>query len=246
MTESKRVLLTGASRGIGAAIAEKLLAHHYTVIGTTRQTPFPEKFLLHPNFTAITADLGQKEQLKTQLFPYLSGDNAVDIVINNAGICEAVPPELPDDEFYANWDKIMAVNLVAPVSLTRQVLPVWKKRNSGILINITSRAAYRGDTAEYSVYAASKAALTAYGKSILRGYGKFGISVFTIAPGFTDTDMAKPAMEMYGASYVSKDIPMGEITPPDQIAELVLLLASGKVSHLSGSGLHMNGGSFMI
>ncbi len=241
----KSVLLTGASRGIGKAIALNLLEDGFFVFGTTRKSAFAEELLQNNNFRGVKADLSLKDDIEKNLIPIIQ--DGIDIIINNAGICVPLPSDADAIAFQQNWDKTMMVNLSAPVVLMREALATWKVTGrKGIIINITSRAAYRGDTYDFAAYAASKAALGAYSKSLLRDCGRLGISVFTIAPGFTDTDMATPAKELYGEDFVSKDIPLGEITPPEQIAELVNLLAHGKVSHLSGSALHINGGSYML
>lgn len=240
------VLVTGASRGIGKAIAESLLNDGFYVIGTTRKSVFPDHILNHENFKALTVDLASDIDVETQLLTLLRSENAPDILVNNAAVCEACSLDLEESACDQNFTETMKINLDVPCLLSRVILKKWLERKSGTLINITSRAAYRGDTADYAAYAASKAGLTAYAKSIFRDYGKFGISVFNIAPGFVNTEMAKPFMEKYGKDYVTKDIPLGEVVPPEEIGDLVTFLVSGKAKHLSGSTLQMNGGSYMV
>ena len=113
-------------------------------------------------------------------------------------------------------------------------------------MNIASRAAYPGDTDDYASYAASKGGLVAFTKSIARGFGPKNIAAYSIAPGFIDTDMVREAIPIYGKAHIMKDIMMPELTPPEQVAEIVALLASGKVKHMTGHTFHVNGGSYII
>ena len=122
---------------------------------------------------------------------------------------------------------------------------IFKKQNSGRIINIASRAAFRGDTPEYLAYAASKAGMVALTKSIARGFGKEGITAFSIAPGFTRTAMAQKSIDKYGEDFVIKDISLNKLTEPKDIAPIVVLICSGKFDHGTGSCIDMNAGSYV-
>jgi NAD(P)-dependent dehydrogenase (short-subunit alcohol dehydrogenase family) len=115
-----------------------------------------------------------------------------------------------------------------------------------MIINISSRAAYRGDTQEYAAYAASKGGMAAFTKSIARDFSKKGIVAYTVAPGFIETDMAKESVEILGAEALTKGSAFDEITQPEEVANLVAFLAKGEVKHMSGSTFHINGGSYMV
>ncbi|MCW9706320.1 SDR family NAD(P)-dependent oxidoreductase [Fodinibius salsisoli] len=239
-------LVTGASRGIGKSITESLLEKEAKVIGTARSSEFPEPFCNHPNFQGLHVDLSDTDQMKETLRPEFDRASSPNILINNAGVFDDAGFDSTDEEWLQNWDRTMQVNLRAAALLSKWALQSWKKKEGGILINIASRAAYRGDTQEYAAYAASKAGLVAFTKSIARDYGKHQVSAYSIAPGFIKTDMAMDSIEVYGEEYLTEGMAFDEITSPEEVGELVAFLASGKVPHMTGSTFHINGGSYMI
>jgi NAD(P)-dependent dehydrogenase (short-subunit alcohol dehydrogenase family) len=152
-----------------------------------------------------------------------------------------------DEEWMAVWDRTMQVNLRASSLMSKWFINAHlKMETKGILINVSSRAAYRGDTQEYAAYAASKAGMVAFTKSIARNLSKEGIIAYSIAPGFVETDMARDSISVYGEEYLTQGSAFDQITPPDQVANLVAYLARGEVPHMSGSTFHINGGSYMI
>lgn len=237
-----KALLTGSSRGIGKAIAELLLENDYSVIGTSRSE---RNVFRSDRYQHLTCDLGmQKEVLK--LKEVFQGDKAPEVLINNAGVFVEADFGVSDEEWLSNFDQTMQVNLRSAGLLCKWVINAWKERGmEGRIINISSRAGQRGDTQEYASYAASKGGLTALTKSIARSYGKIGITAYTIAPGFINTDMARESIEVYGEEYLTQGLALNSIAPPNQIAELVLLLASGKLKHATGQVFHVNSGSYL-
>lgn len=240
-------LVTGASRGIGKSITEKLLASGAKVIGTARSSDFPKEFASDDKFEGIHVDLSSAEEIKEILRPVFDQNRYPNVLINNAGIFEECSFDSTDEEWMKNFDKTIQVNLNAPAILSKWALNRWvDEREEGILINIASRAAYRGDTQEYASYAASKGALVAFTKSIARDFGTHGISAYSIAPGFIKTDMAMDSIKVYGEEYLTEGMAFDEITSPEEVGELVGFLASGKVRHMTGSTFHINGGSYMI
>lgn len=239
-------LVTGASRGIGKSIVQLLLEKGVRVIGTARNSPFPENFKNHEKFEGIRVDLAKQEELKANLKPVFERDTSPNILINNAGIFENADFNEGDEQWLNTWDRTLQVNLRAPALLSKWALKRWQSEGEGILINISSRAAYRGDTQEYASYAASKGGLVALTKSIARDFGKKGISAYSIAPGFIKTDMAIDSIDVYGEEYLTSGMAFDEITSPKEVAEIVAFLASGKVPHMTGTTVHINGGSYMI
>ncbi|WP_138429660.1 SDR family NAD(P)-dependent oxidoreductase [Fodinibius saliphilus] len=240
-------LVTGASRGIGKSITKSLLKEGADVIGTARSSEFPKDFQNNDRFEGLYADLSNPETLKAKLLPIFKRDTVPSILINNAGIFLESGFDSDDHSWLDAWDKTMQVNLRAPALLSKWALNRWKKdQEGGILINVSSRAAYRGDTQEYSAYAASKGGLVAFTKSVARDYGKHDVSAYSIAPGFIKTDMAMDSIEVYGEEYLTQGMAFDEITSPEEVGELVAFLASGKVPHMTGTTFHINGGSYMI
>lgn len=239
-------LVTGASRGIGRSIVSVLLDNGGRVIGTARSSDFPAKFTDHPNFEGLYVNLNDPEAIKAKLRPVFNRDDAPNVLINNAGIFHDADFGDEDASWLDNWDRTMQVNLRAPALLSKWALNCWTKEGGGYLINIASRAAYRGDTQEYAAYAASKGGLVAFTKSIARDFGKHDISAYSIAPGFIKTDMAMDSIKVYGEEYLTEGMAFDEITSPEEVGELVAFLASGKVPHMTGATFHINGGSYMV
>ncbi|NBC03071.1 MAG: SDR family oxidoreductase [Bacteroidetes bacterium] len=246
-TPVKLALLTGASKGIGFEIAKKLLKEGFKVTGTARKSEFPVDLSSNENFSGIHVDLGDEEDIKSHLKPLFFDTDGVDVLINNAGI--SVDSDLSDDDqkWLEVWNRTMDVNLRSAALLSKWFVNSHiENKSSGVLINIASRAAYRGDTQEFAAYAASKAGMVAFTKSIARNFSNKGISAYSIAPGFIDTDMASEAKEIHGEDYLTQGSAFDEITSPQEVADLVAFLAKGDLPHMSGQTFHINGGSYMI
>lgn len=243
---SRHCIITGCSRGIGKAIAGRLIEDGHRVTGTRRSAPFPKDFESNSRFNGLRADLAENSDIEDILGPLLKSGEA-DVLINNAGIFTDAAIWSDDSKWLDVWDRTQQVNLRAPALLTKWfVNACLEKKKEGIVINIASRAAYRGDTQEYAAYAASKAGLTAFTKSLARNLGKSGIVAYTIAPGFIETDMALESVEVLGREALTRDSAFDEITTPEEVAAIVSFLAKGEVKHMTGSTLHINGGSYMI
>jgi len=243
----KHALVTGSSRGIGLDIAKKLLDEGFKITGTARKSEFPDELSSNKNFSGIHIDLSSEDKMKVYLKSLFSDDSSVDVLINNAGISVDVDFSETDDMWLEVWDRTLDVNLRSAVLLSKWFVNFHIQNESkGILINITSRAAYRGDTQKFAAYAASKAGMVAFTKSIARNFSSKGISAYSIAPGFIDTDMASEAVEIHGKEYLTQGSAFDEITSPAEVATLVAFLAKGDVPHMSGQTFHINGGSYMI
>ncbi|MDX1619200.1 MAG: SDR family oxidoreductase [Balneolaceae bacterium] len=242
----KLVLVTGASRGIGRSISEKILDSGARVIGTARVSEFPQELGSHPGFEGIKVDLADMESIRERLKPVFRRERAPDVLVNNAGVFEPAGMESDEEAWLQNWNRTMEINLRIPALLSRWALHRWKAEGDGVLINIASRAAYRGDTQEFASYAASKGGMVAFTKSFARSFGRYGVAAYSIAPGFIDTDMARESIEIYGEEYLTEGMAFDEITSPEQVAEMVQFLASGRVKHMTGATFHINGGSYMI
>jgi 3-oxoacyl-[acyl-carrier protein] reductase len=242
----KHALVTGASRGIGRQITVELLNQNFRVTGTARATGFPEEMSSIRAFRGIHADLADPLSLGATLKPIFEKD-LPGVLVNNAGIFRKADFSVSDEEWLASWDETFQVNLRASSLLCKWFINSHIQQSTGgIIINIASRAAYRGDNQEYAAYAATKGGMVAFTKSIARDFGKNGIIAYSIAPGFVETDMAKDSIEELGIDYLTRESSFNSLAQPEEVASLVSFLASGKVKHMTGSTFHINGGSYMI
>tara|TARA_R100001143_G_scaffold63603_3_gene73733 strand:+ start:2725 stop:3462 length:738 start_codon:yes stop_codon:yes gene_type:complete len=242
----KKALVTGSSRGIGLVICSQLLQKGFSVLGTKNRSDVPDKLLNHQHFSIVETDLSDLESITSALKLYLIEDPP-DVIINNAGIFLEGDIELSDEEWLSVWNKTMQVNLTSSSLLSKWYINgCIQNGKEGLIINIASRAAYRGDFQQYAAYAASKGGMAAFTKSIARDFSRKGILAYTIAPGFIKTEMAEDAIQQFGEEGLTKNAAFDEITSPEEVANLVTWLAGGEVKHMSGSTFHINGGSYMV
>ncbi|MED5451575.1 MAG: SDR family oxidoreductase [Candidatus Neomarinimicrobiota bacterium] len=244
----KTILVTGANSGIGNAIAQELLnagakvALHFNS-NSDGASKLKEQF--SDQCELFQADFNNVHETIKLFEDVLSWGDTLDVLINNAGTAVMNSVNLDDETWIKNWNTIMNINLLAAGVLSKKALEHFKTKNSGRIINIASRAAFRGDTPDYLAYAASKAGMVALIRSIARGFGKDGITAFSIAPGFTRTAMAQKSIDKYGEDFVIKDIALNELTEPKDIAPIVTLICSGKFDHGTGSNIDINAGSYV-
>ena len=242
------ILITGASRGIGKAIAEQLanagatIAIHYNQQKQAAEALAEE---IGNNSRAFKADLAKEKEIIELFETVTSFYRNVDGLINNAGIAIPSSPEKADQLWLKDWNTTLMVNLSATALLCKKAISHFLPKQEGRIVNITSRAAFRGDTPDFFAYAASKGGLVSLTRSIARGYGKFGIKAFNIAPGFAKTDMAQGFMDLYGEQFAMDDIALKELTQPQDIAPMIALLISGLADHATGCTIDINAGSYV-
>lgn len=233
------ILLTGSSRGIGAAIAAALDRPDVRLIG-------------HGTASGIAADFADPHapaRLWDAALDQLDG--RIDVLINNAGVFEANPIDRNDVAWHADWARTMQINLTASADLCRRAVRHWRERKAkgeiggGRIINIASRAAYRGDSPDHWHYAASKAGMVAMTKSIARGYARDGILAFAICPGFTMTGMAEDYLASRGGDKLLADIPLGRVAMPQEVATAARFCALEAPPSMTGSVLDVNGASYV-
>ena len=231
------ILLTGASRGIGAATLEHLRAAGHRVVGhSTRDGDG----LIAADFT----DPAAPRALWEATFDALDG--RIDVLINNAGIFEAVADNASDEEWHAAWGRTLAINLQASADLCRLAIASWRGAGSGgRIVNVASRAAYRGDSPMHWHYAASKAGMVAMTKSIARAYAAENILAFAVCPGFTATGMVEDYIASRGGEKLLADIPLGRPANPDEIAETIRWLAADAPPSATGAVIDVNGASYV-
>jgi NAD(P)-dependent dehydrogenase (short-subunit alcohol dehydrogenase family) len=169
----------------------------------------------------------------------------LDALVLNAGVARSTPLGAATAAWSDDWDETMHVNLRAPELLCRYALAHFQGRGGGRILSVASRAAFRGDTPDYMTYAASKAGLVALTRSIARGFGGDGVKAFTIAPGFTRTDMAQDFIDEYGEEHATKDLALDQLTEPADVASVVVFLASGQADHATGTTIDVNAGSYV-
>ena len=245
---NKNILVTGASRGIGKAIAEQLLESGAQVAAHYNNTPINLDGLSSEQLNRLSsykADLAISEETGNLFQNVIDNIGHIDVLINNAGLAIISDIEEPTNKFVEKWQTTMAVNLQATAVLCKQAIQHFTVRQSGIIINISSRAAFRGDTSEYLAYAASKGGVVALTRSIARAYGKKGIVAFNVAPGFVQTDMADEFIQEYGEGIVKDDIALNDLTQPQDLTPLIVLLASGLANHATGGTFDVNAGSYV-
>ncbi|HSZ51534.1 MAG TPA: SDR family oxidoreductase [Caulobacteraceae bacterium] len=237
MLEPPHILLTGSSRGIGRAAFEALSARGARIVGHARRDG-PE---------ALGADLeesGAADVLWDRALDRLDG--RIDVLVNNAGVFEPIAPEVSLEAWQAAWGRTMQINLQASADLCRCAVLHWRERKSGgRIVNISSRAAYRGDSPAHWHYAASKAGMVGMTKSIARGYAPEGILAFAICPGFVMTGMAEDYLASRGGEKLLADIPLGRVAQPEEVASVVTYLALDAPASMTGAVLDVNGASFV-
>ncbi len=244
--QKNNILVTGASRGIGAAIAKELgnsgarIAVHYN---NNKNSAEDIARLIGNQSKTFKANLQDPIECENLFNRVLEEFGYIDTIVNNAGTLIMSP--LNNKNWVKDWDETMAINLRAVGILCKLAIQHFKTRKSGRIINVASRAAFRGDTAEFLAYAASKAGVVSLSKSVAREFGKDGIKCFVIAPGWVKTEMTQESIEEYGEDYISQDISLNRLTEPTDIAPIVTLLASGLADHATGTTIDINAASYV-
>lgn len=247
--EGRNVLVTGASRGIGRATAERMaedgarVAVHYA---TSRAAAESVKAGLRGDghFT-IAADLGNVSSLQALVDGVFDRFKQLDVLVNNAGIFEVHPPaEASFEAWRAAWDRTLAVNLLGPAHLSFLVARRMIEQGGGRIVNVSSRGAFRGEP-DAPAYGASKAGLNALGQSMAKALAPHGVVVCTVAPGWVDTDMADPYLSGPDAESVRNQSPLGRIATPEEVADVVAYLARPGNDSITGCIVDVNGASYL-
>lgn len=240
-------LVTGASSGIGEAIASTL-AECGAVVGVHFNSGEVKARKLASGFgngsEAFGADLSEPEEARNLFAAVEKKLGKVDLLVNNAGIFIPAHPKDGYGEWMDTWDRTIAVNLTSAGILCREAIEHFRGRG-GRIVNIASRAAFRGETADYLAYAASKGGMISLSRSIARSFGKEGIKSFAIAPGYVATPMTEEYLARHGGEMVANELALGRMTDSDDVAPLVAFIASGKLDHATGCTIDINGGSYI-
>jgi 3-oxoacyl-[acyl-carrier protein] reductase len=246
---SRAVLVTGASRGIGAAIAREFaaagdrVAVHYRAASDAAAEVVAS--LAGDGHVAVGADLADPDAVRAMVDRAADALGGVDVLVNNAGIFVRHPiAETTYEEWQRAWSDTLAVNLVGPTNLTWCAVRHMIAAGGGRIVNVSSRGAFRGEP-DQPAYGASKAALIAFGQSLARALGPQGIAVTTIAPGWTATDMAADTLAGPRGESIRTESPLGRVATPEEVARAVLYLASPEAELASGAVLDFNGASYL-
>lgn len=232
------ILLTGSSRGIGAAAKAALEARGARVIGQARRSSHSD------TVAADFCEPGAAQALWEAALERAGG--AIDVLVNNAGLFEANPIDASDIAWLDAWEDTLRVNLTAAAQLSRFAIRHWQERGcGGRIVHVASRAGFRGDSPDHWHYAAAKGGMIALHKTLARAYAGDGILSFAIAPGFTDTAMAGDYLATRGGPALLADIPLGRVATPDEIAAIAVFCALDAPSSMTGTTIDANGASYV-
>jgi NAD(P)-dependent dehydrogenase (short-subunit alcohol dehydrogenase family) len=249
--EARVVLVTGASKGIGAVTARALgeagasvVAHYGADRAGAEQASASisddRKLLIAGDFSDAAAPSRVWDEAVTWR-------GAIDVLVSNAGIMDYVPFSLSESAWREGWQRLLDVNLLAPAALIRSALPHFVRRGGGVIITLSSWVAQRGPGhPDLVAYAASKAAIRSLTQTVARHHARDGILAYVIAPGAVHTRLTEQAAARTGGpKTATESLAMGEWIPPEEIADLIVFLARGRARHLSGATLDVNGASYI-
>ena len=243
-TAGQIALVTGASRGIGRAIAHALAAQGMKVVGTATTdagaAAIGEALAAHDGCRGICLNVNDGPALDAAIDAIVKEHGALHVLVNNAGITrDMLSMRMKDDD----WDAVIATNLKAVFRASRAAIRPMMKQRYGRIVNITSVVGASGNAGQAN-YAAAKAGVAGMTRSLARELGSRGITVNCVAPGFIETDMTKALSEAQTSALMAQ-IPLGRLGHASDIAHAVSFLASPQAGYITGTELHVNGGMFM-
>ncbi len=245
----RAVLVTGASRGIGAAVASAFaelgdrVAVHYGA--SADQARAVHASLPGSGHVLVQADLTSPDDVRACVDAAAEGLGGLDVLVNNAGVFLAHPPLTTSyEDWQSSWSQTLATNLTGAANATFCALPHLRAAGGGAVVNVSSRGAFRGEP-NCPAYAASKAGLNAFGQSMALVLAPHDISVGTVAPGFVETEMAREVLDGASGDAVRAQSPFGRVADPEEVAAAVVWLASAEARFASGTIIDVNGASYL-
>jgi 3-oxoacyl-[acyl-carrier protein] reductase len=246
---SRGVLVTGGSRGIGAAIVRAFaeqgdrVAVHYGSAGEKAEAV--RASLPGEGHVVVQADVADPEGVRRGVDSAADGLGRLDVLVNNAGVFLSHPPLTTSyEEWQAAWSRTLATNLTGAANATFCAVPHLRAAGGGAVVNVSSRGAFRGEPG-CPAYGASKAGLNAFGQSMALALAPLGISVATVAPGFVQTEMAREVLDGPGGEAVRAQSPYGRVARPEEVASAVVWLASPGARFSTGTIVDVNGASYL-
>ena len=243
------VLVTGASRGIGRATARRFalegasVAIHYASREDAAASLLAE--LGEGQHMTVRADVGDPEEVVSLVGRVIDRFGRIDVLVNNAGIYEPHPVlSTTFADWQASWRRTLDTNLFGPANLIHAVVPVMVAEGGGRIVNVTSRGAFRGEP-DHAAYGASKAGLNSLSQSMARALAPMGIYVTAVAPGFVETDMAARYLAGADGDAIRAQTPMGRAATADEVAQVVVFLASPGAESTTGTIVDVNGASYL-
>jgi 3-oxoacyl-[acyl-carrier protein] reductase len=230
------ILITGASRGIGGASYALLKSTGHNVVG--HSTRGSDELI-----AGDLADPAAPARIWEAALGRFGG--RIDALVNNAGIYESVVDSAEEEEWHAAWHRTLTINLQSAADLSRRAIAHFREREGGRIVNVASRAAFRGDSPQHWHYSASKAAMVGMTRTIARGYAAQGILCFAVAPGFTVSEMTEEYLAGRGGAAIVADIPLGRVASTDEVAEVIRWLALEAPASSTGSVIDVNGASYV-
>jgi NAD(P)-dependent dehydrogenase (short-subunit alcohol dehydrogenase family) len=245
----KVLLVTGGGGGIGAAtvrlaaeLGGKVVLHDVAPGGGGEKLA---KELGPERCRFVAADLAKGATVPGLWRDALAWQGHIDVLVNNAGIYEPADVSFDFADWEKAWHRTMEVCLVSPGHLCREAIRTWQGKSAGIIVNVASRAGFRGDDPDYAHYAAAKGGVVALTRTIARGFAKDNITCFAVAPGFVRTALNRGFFEKHGVQAAADTIPLGEVAEPIDVARTIVFLASGMARHATGTTVHINGASYV-
>ena len=243
------VLVTGGSRGIGRAIALRFAAEGATVaiqfVANEHAAGSTVAALAGRGHLAVRADLAAPAAIDDLVSDVVGRLGGIDVLVNNAGIYEPHPVlSTPADQWRAVWRRTIDTNLLGPANLIHAVVPHMIERGGGRIVNVTSRGAFRGEP-DHAAYGASKAGLNSLSQSMAQALAPYGVYVTAVAPGFVETDMAAPYLNGPDGDVIRAQSPMGRAATADEVARVVVFLASPGAESTTGAIVDVNGASYL-
>ncbi|MFC9550070.1 SDR family NAD(P)-dependent oxidoreductase [Rhodococcus sp. NPDC056960] len=240
----KAVLVTGASRGIGAATARAVhrdggvVVVHYGSNRRAAKTLAEE--LGGTRVHLVQGDLTDPADTRAVWDEAVRMCGRIDVLVNNAGAWIASP--IDDQSAWSEgWSRNLALNLTAPADLTRYAITHFREHGGGAVVTVASRSSHRGDDADHLAYGAAKGAVLAFTRGVARGFAGENILAYAVAPGWVATDLAGDAVSGDAAAA----LPLGEVTPPEDVAETIAFLASGRARHATGTTIDITGADYV-